>query len=535
MILSNIRLYDGMKYVDPSKKYSVRIEGGRMTEILEGESKTERNDVIDGMERVLSPAFHDSHLHFLRYGLMKKELDLRHVKSWREMKQEVRDYYPEMEKGDWVVGRGLNDSEFQDRGELLTGKDLDELHLDTYMFFLHQDGHECVVNHNVLQLLKDEDEFDEIPDDFKEKDERGEWTGRFKDSAVHFIKHHFRSRSSEDAKEAILHGIPHMLKHGITTIHSDDLNFIGSYHRLWKAYTELEYEGKLPLRAYLHHYIFKKKHLEDYLEHHPYRTGEGTEHVKVGAVKIFLDGTQRLHTSAMRIPYQDRPDTSGTLIYTQDELNEIIRLAAENGMQVAMHAIGDKAVEQAITALEQKEARTDTFHHRIIHAQTLGEDLLSRLEKVKPTIETQPSFLMGEWNQKVKWVGEELAPYCDAFKSIVKRGIPYTLSSDLPIGSIDPLVGMFAAVNRTDLEGNPEGGWQPQEKLTVNEAFRGYTSKATIIELGEPHNSGTLIEGERADFILLDRHPLDVSPHDLLNINVIETWHAGKKVYAKDH
>lgn len=532
MKISNVRLYDGHEYTDPTKKYSVTIEEGRIREITEGERKTENGETVDGMERVLSPAFHDSHMHFLRYGLMKRELDLRHVTSWEEMKKEVLEYYPEMEKGDWVVGRGLDDSEFKDRDDLLTGKDLDELHLHTYMFFLHQDGHECIVNHKVMELLKDEEEFNEIPDAFKEKDDSGEWTGRFKDSAVHFIKHHFRKRSSEDAKGAIKLGIPHMLKHGITTIHTDDLNFIGSYDRLWTAYTGLEEEGELPIRVYLHHYIFKKQHLHDFLERHQERTGEGTEHVKVGAVKIFLDGTQRLHTSAMRIPYKDRPDTNGILIYSQEELNELVRLAGENRMQVAMHAIGDQAVEQAITALEQKEARTDTYHHRIIHAQTLGEDLLYRLEKLKPTIETQPSFLMGEWDQKVKWVGEDLAPYCDAFKSIVNREIPYTLSSDLPIGSIDPFEGMFAAVNRTDLTGNPSGGWQPQEKLTVNEAYRGYTSMPTIIELNEPHNSGTLCEGERADFILLDRHPMEVTSDELNNIRVIETWHKGKKVYS---
>jgi predicted amidohydrolase YtcJ len=530
--LSNVRLYDGWEYTNPTKKYSLTIEDGRIRDISEGERQSGTNDVVDAKERVLSPAFHDSHMHFLRYGLMKKELDLRHVKSWEEMKKEVLDYYPEMEKGDWIVGRGLNDSEFTDRADLLTGKDLDELHLHTYMFFLHQDGHECVVNYKVVELLKDEAEFNEIPDAFKEKDESGEWTGRFKDSAVHYIKHHFRGRSSDEAKKAIRQGIPHMLKHGITTIHTDDLNFIGSYNRLWTAYRELEKEGELPIRVYLHHYIFKKEHLQDFLERHPHRTGEGSDHVKIGAVKIFLDGTQRLHTSAMRIPYKDQPDTTGILIYSQEELNELIRLASENRMQVAMHAIGDRAVEQAITALEQEEAQTDMYHHRIIHAQTLGEDLLYRLEKVKPTIETQPSFLMGEWDQKEKWVGEDLAPYCDAFKSIVKRGIPYTLSSDLPIGSIDPFEGMFAAVNRTDLSGKPDGGWQPQEKLTVNEAYRGYTSMPTLIELNETHNSGTISEGERADFILLDRHPLEVSRDELNSIRVVETWHDGKKVYS---
>jgi predicted amidohydrolase YtcJ len=531
LIIDNVRLYDGYDYKQSELNYHVTLEGGKIKAIGKGRTSEKGTHVADGKERVLVPAFHDSHLHFLRYGLMKRELDLRHVTSWEHMKEEVRSYYPEMEEGDWVVGRGLEDNAFTDRDSLLEAKDLDELHLHTYMFFLHEDGHECIVNHKVMDLLRKEEKFKDIPEDFKEKNDNGEWTGRFKDTAVHFIKHHFRSRSTQDAKDALVYGIPHLLKHGITTIHSDDLNFIGSYDRLWDAYTSLENEGNLPIRVYLHHYIFNKKNLEDYLANHSYRTGEGTERVKVGAVKIFLDGTQRLHTAAMRIPYQDKEETSGNAVYSQEQLNEILMLAGQNRMQVAMHAIGDRAVEQAITALEQPGARTDLLRHRIIHAQTVGQDLLSRLEKLNAVIETQPSFLLSEWDKKEKWVGKDLVPYCDAFKSFMSHSIPFTLSSDLPIGSLNPFEGVFAAVNRTDLEGKPTGGWQPQEKLTVDEAFRGYTSVPTLIELNENNNEGRLIKGERADLLLLDRHPLEIEKENIHQIKVVETWSSGKKVY----
>ncbi|MBH9964735.1 amidohydrolase [[Bacillus] enclensis] len=534
LIIDNVRLYDGQDFKREGGIHHVVIEEGKIRNIRKGRTKEKGSHVVDGKERVMTPAFHDSHMHFLRYGLMKRELDLRHVTGWEQMKEEVRSHYPQMEDGDWVVGRGLEDSSFTDRESLLQAKDLDELHLHTYMFFLHQDGHECVVNHKVMDLLEQEEEFSDIPDDFKEKDDEGNWTGRFKDTAVHYIKYHFRSRSTQDAIDALNDGIPHLLKNGITTIHTEDLNFIGSFDRLWSAYTSLEKDGKLPIRAYLHHYIFKKKHLEDYLESHPFRTGEGTDKVKVGAVKVFLDGTQRLHTSAMRIPYKDKKDTAGNAVYSQQELNDIVSLAGQNGMQVAVHAIGDRAVEQAITAFEQPEANTETLRHRIIHAQTLGQDLLYRLEKLHTVIETQPSFLLSEWDKKEKWVGEELAPYCDAFKSMLNHNVPITLSSDLPIGSLNPFEGIFAAVNRTDFEGNPEGGWQPQEKLTVDEAFIGYTSTPTLIELNEEHNHGRLTIGERADFLLIDRHPLEVPENELHHIQVVETWAEGEKFYSKN-
>ena len=410
---------------------------------------------------------------------------------------------------------------------------MDEIHHEKKIFFLHQDGHECVVNQKVLDLLEKENNFKHIQDAFKEKDENGTWNGRFKDTAVHYIKRHFRGRSVEDAKEAIKSGIPHLLQHGITSIHTEDLNFIGSFEKLWSAYTELEKEGELPIRAYLHHYLFHLEDIKHFLDNNTLRTGDGTEKVKVGAFKIFLDGTQRLHTSALRMAYRDKPDTAGFLIYSQDELNEMIKLAAENNMQVAMHAIGDRAVEQAITALEQEEAKTDKLHHRIIHAQTLGEDLIHRLEKLKPYIETQPSFLMGEWDKKAKWVGEELAPYCDAFQSMVSHNIPITLSSDAPIGELNPMEGIFTAVNRTDKNHKPENGWIPKEKLTVDQAFDGYTHVPSQMELSN-EKRGKIASGYKADFILLDHHPMELRPEELRSLQVCETWINGKRVYQKD-
>ncbi|RLQ96177.1 amidohydrolase [Falsibacillus albus] len=533
MIIDNVRLYQPFKKKSKDGIFHVKLdEQGYIENLIEGRSPEQNEHVYDAKERVMTASFTDSHLHFLRYGLMKSELDLRHVTSWDEMKREVAEFYPQMEEEDWIVGRGLNDGQFEDIDHLLTGKDLDEIHLDKKMFFLHQDGHECVVNQKVLDLLKEEDDFEGIPDDFKETNDDGQWNGRFKDTAVHYIKRHFRGRSVENAKEAILSGIPHLLRHGITTIHTEDLNFIGSFEKLWNAYTQLEKEERLPIRVYLHHYLFNINDITNYLEHFSLRSGEGTDKVKVGAFKIFLDGTQRLHTSALRMAYRDKPDTAGNLVYTQEELNEMVRLAAENNMQVAMHAIGDRAVEQAIIALEQDEARTSKLHHRIIHAQTLGEDLLKRLEKLKPYIETQPSFLMGEWDKKAKWVGEDLAPYCDAFGSLLRHGIPITLSSDAPIGELNPLEGIFAAVNRTNKDQEPENGWMPQEKLTVDQAFNGYTFVPAEMEFTSKYK-GKLEEGFLADFILLDHHPLEVEPKDLRQLRVCETWMNGKRVYSK--
>ncbi|SDO90853.1 amidohydrolase [Halobacillus aidingensis] len=531
MILDNIRIYQPYQTYESDRTYAIKVEGEKIVAIYDSPYNGEE-DVVDGRGRTLSPSFSDSHMHLLRYGLLKKELDLTQVTSWEEMKAVVENHYDELQQYDWIFGKGFNDGNFDDIDHLLTAKDLNEIQVNAYMYFMHQDGHECVISEQAMELLKKEEDFKKEPDEFKEKDEHGLWNGRFKDTAVHYIKHHFWGRSAEDAKEALKKALPHLSEHGITSVHTDDINFIGSYERLWQAYTELEQEGALPIDAQLHHYVFNINDMKKYIEENDIRTGQGTPQVTVGSFKIFLDGTQRLYTAAMRNPYPVEPSADGRLIYTQEQLDEMVKYASDNNMQVAMHAIGDRAVEQAITALEKSKEGTKRLRHRIIHAQTLAPDLIARLRELKPYIETQPSFLLDEWSEKGKWTPESLLPYCDAYQSLLKEHIPLTLSSDLPIGALNPFTTIFTAVNRTDLNGNPEGGWMPQERLSLEDSFKGFTQTPAELEYKE-EEKGKIELGYQADFLILDKHPEEIEPEKLKDIKVLETWHRGKCVYRK--
>ncbi|GGF25775.1 amidohydrolase [Halobacillus andaensis] len=531
MILDNVRIYQPYEYEDRNEKFAVEIQSDKIKQI-HSSPYTGTEPTIDGEGKVLSPGFNDSHMHLLRYGLLKKELDLTEANSYQEMKELIENHYENLDEGGWFFGKGFNDDHFEDLDQLLTAKDLNDIQANAYIYLLHEDGHECVISEKAMELLKQEEAFKKEPEEFKEKDEDGNWTGRFKDTAVHYINHRFWGRSVEDAKQSLLAAFPYLSENGLTSVHTDDRSFIGDYDRLWQAYTELEEEGKLPIDVQLHHYIFDISDLTHFLETHTRRTGDGTNQVKVGAIKIFLDGTQRLHTASMRNPYPDDPNATGPLIYSQNQLNEMVSLASENNMQVAMHAIGDRAVEQAIEALEQKESHTAKLRHRIIHAQTLAPDLIQRLQKIKPYIETQPSFLLGEWDKKHLWTPEELLRFSDPFKSLVRGHIPITLSSDLPIGSINPLVSIYTAVNRMDLNQQPQGGWMPQEKLSVNESFHSFTVTPSYLEYGETRK-GKIAPGYQADFVILDQHPLEIRMEDINKIQVTETWQRGKRTYKK--
>lgn len=527
-VINNVKVYQpGKETIDGH----LIIENGKITSVQKGLYEGEDNDIeiVEGEGKTIAPSFNDTHMHLLRYGLMKKELDLREVSSWKEMKDIVRNHYTEeeMEENEWIVGRGLIDSKFSDIDHLLNARDLEELEYKKPMFFLHEDGHECIVNEEALKIIKKHDHLEEKHERFIEKDEDGKWNGRFKDTAVHFIKFHFRQKTEEEVFEAIQDAVPHLLENGISSVHTDDLNYTGSFGRVWNSYRKLEDKGGLPLQVHLHHYVYNQKDIEDYLNTHQRRTGEGTNRVRMGAFKIFLDGTQRLHTAALRKPYHDKPETSGALIYTQEELNEMVRTADENNMQVTMHAIGDRTVEQAINAIEKVGVR---MRHRIIHAQILAPDLLERLKDIKPYLEIQPGFMMSEYDQSADWVGKKQEKYCNPWKTVSRMGIPFTGSSDSPIGHLNPFMHIYAAVTRQDENGMPEGGWLPKERLSIGEIYQAYTASGAELEFQE-HQKGKLEEGFTADFVFLSNHPEDIQPHKIKQMNVLQTWVKGKRVY----
>lgn len=530
-ILNNVRLYRPFENESSDDIFHIVMDGEKIHSINKGLTEKSGSHVVDCNQRVVATGFNDSHMHLLRYGLMKKELDFREVTSYQDMKTLISNRYNEekMKEHDWIVGRGLIDSQLTDIARPLNADDLEELEYDKPAFFLHEDGHECVVNHEAVKILKQEPALLRNHESFIEKDSDGNWTGRFMDTAVHFIKFNFRQKNEDEIYEAVLNAVPHLHGKGITSVHTDDLNFVGNYDRLWKTYLDLEKDEHLKIDVHLHHYIFNIDDMRYFLRTTDKRTGDGSKRVRVGAIKIFLDGTQRLHTSALRQAYHDKPSTSGNLIYTQDELDEMVITAHENGMQVAMHAIGDRSVEQALHALGKVD--TTKLRHRIIHAQVLAPDLFEKLQEVKPYIETQPGFIMNEYDKTVSWVGKDQERFCNPWNTVDKMDIPFTLSSDTPIGPLAPITGIFVGVNRTDTDGNPNGGWIPKEKLSVDSCFQGYSQSGAELEFRE-HEKGRIEAGQQADLVLLSEHPREVEPSELNNIEVVETWSRGERVFS---
>lgn len=516
------------------KHFQVRIKDGNIVAIEENGHNPGNAKIFDAKDRTLAASYKDSHIHLLRYALMKEERDLRSISTWTHLQEELKDEHERnvLQHNEWLVGRGLRDNRYKDRDKLLTAKDLDSLNIKHPIFLLHQDGHECLLNSKAIEIVKQNGTLQKEHNIFIEKDADGNWTGRFKETAVHFIKMHFRNKSLKQAKSALKEVIPYVAESGITHVDSDDLNYVGDYDKVWQAYTELDEELGLSFAAYLHHYVYNIDEMKHYLNNNKFRSGEGKGNVRVGAFKIFVDGTFRLGTAALSLPFEDKK-SCGNLIYEEAELAEMVKLAEQNKMQVTMHCIGDRAVETAAKAIMNANPREhNPLRHRIIHMISTRYDLLDFIAKQKIPVEMQYGFIPAGWASYERHLGEDRPKLALAGQSLIDKKIIFTSSSDAPIGALNPAEHIHAAVNRTDRFGKPDGGWQPQERMTIDEAFNSYCATPAYLN-HSAKETGRLIPGYQADLMLLEAHPYEVDSSRLDQIKVDNLWYKGKMVYNR--
>lgn len=212
------------------------------------------------------------------------------------------------------------------------------------------------------------------------------------------------------------------------------------------------------------------------------------------------------------------------MIHQPEELYELMEIAHKNGIQVACHAIGDGAIQLFTDIVErlQKKLPKKDIRHRVIHCQITDHKLLERIAGLNICVDAQPSFVSTDYKIVEDRVGKEKARTSYAWKTMLGLGIPVGFGSDCPVENIDPFAGLYAAVTRMDLDGNPEGGWNPQEKLTIEDALRMYTMGSAYVCRKE-HKIGSIEAGKYADMIVLDKNPLEIKAEELPKLKVLYT------------
>ena len=323
-------------------------------------------------------------------------------------------------------------------------------------------------------------------------------------------------------KEMVADALQEEVRYGITGIHPIQGKSVNLLEAT-RVYQDLRDEGRLPVRIYMGYDEFPPMGV---------RTGLGDEMVKFGFYKIYTDGSLGARSARFSRPYHDDPSQRGVMIHTQESLNKLISTAYERDIQIGIHAIGDEAVDMAVTALEESYYKNpkEDIRFRLIHASLVREDLIERMKKLPMMCDVQPTYVSTNISWSDSRVGER-AEYLFAWKRLVDAGLVLTGSSDAPVEPINPLLGIYAAVTRKGYDEKPEGGWHPENKLTRFEAVSLYTKNGAYASF-EENIKGTLEEGKLADFAVLDRDVFRVPENDIQKIKVVKTYLGAAETFS---
>lgn len=526
----------------PAPVEALLVRDGRVAAagaLAEMRALATRPDVHDLAGGTALPGLADSHLHLLWYGLTLEQINLSAARSVDDIRAAVRRRASERPAGTWITGHGWQQDLLQER-RMPTRFDLDEVSADHPVLLRRACGHIAVANSVALRLAGFGPDSPDPPGGSIGRDSGGELTGILMERAVEAVAAMIPQPTAAHFRNAVRRAARAALAAGLTAVHTDDLRYNGDVAGLLDLYRDVASSAATRLRVDLH--------IDwDYVETAQtmgLATGQavaGTDAlVRIGGAKLFSDGSLGGRTAALRSPYADDPATSGLLIMPPDELARRAAAAAAAGLQPVIHAIGDRAAAVTLDAFAAALAASPTGPEvspalrrpRLVHAQVFGPDLAARCRELGVVAEIQPKFVTGDMHFAAARLGPERLPHAYAWRSLLEAGIACAGSSDCPIEPIDPLLGIWAAVCRQDMDGQPADGWLPEQRLALSEALGLFTTGVAFAN-GTEHERGQLAPGFVADLTVLDRDPWHVPPAELRNLQVTQTIIGGQVAYAR--
>jgi predicted amidohydrolase YtcJ len=490
-----------------------------------GRANSEKVDLMGGYAY---PGLADSHIHLSGVGQKMRMLDLSLCRSKEEMLNAIKKRVQEAKEDEWILGLGLDEHRLG--GEVPDLKELDEISAGHPLFLTRVCFHAHLVNTAAYRLAKiGEDQPDPEGGAFG-RDESGRLNGWVYENAAQAFYAARPKPNLSEKKDTIRQAVKAALASGLTAVHTEDLRFFGSVAELIEVYRELIEEG-LYLRT---HQLIYHPYLDE-LDESGLKAGAGDEWFRIGAMKIFADGSIGGGTARLSEPYADDPGNMGLLIHEDEELNELARQAVKRNMPIAVHAIGDEAADRVIGVMERHplSVRSERrLRHRLIHGQFLRKDLIERLAKLEVVVDIQPRFVASDFPWVLERVGMKRALYAYAWKSLLDAGVRLAGGSDAPIEPLHPLLGIHAAVTRRRLEEpSDHPGYFPAQKLTPSQALQLF-AVGSAMAAGEERERGTLAVGKYADMTVVDRDLLTVNPDELLQTQTVYTISNGKIAYA---
>lgn len=499
--------------------------------------KTKNTKIIDLKGKMLVPGFIDSHMHFLDFGYSLKKVDLNGSKSIDEVVKRTKSFFKDkkIREGEWLKGRGWNQDLFKEN-RFLNKYDLDLVSTEIPIYLTRVCGHIAVVNSKALSIIGITKNSSQIEGGRFDLDKSGEPTGVFREKALDLIYRKVPAPRLEDIKNMLIDATEAYAAQGITSVQTDDLSTIPGvdYEDVIKAYKELFAEGKMKTRVYEQCLFSNIGQYREFLAK-GYKTGYGDENFKIGPLKILSDGALGGRTAFMTEPYADDPTTSGIACYTQEEMDEWVLTAQNGNMTTAIHCIGDAAMYRALESIEKAqkiEPRKD-MRHSIVHCQITDKNLIKKFSTLGVIAHIQPVFLDYDLRIVEDRIGKDRAQYTYNFKRMLDEGVHVAGGSDYPYCEFyQTFYNLHEAVNRQDLKGYPEGGWLPDQKLTIDEAMSIFTKGGAYASY-EEDVKGTIEEGKLADCFVMSDDIFEINSSEIKNMNVEMTFMGGKLVYKK--
>jgi predicted amidohydrolase YtcJ len=510
--------------------------------------KGPQTKIIDLQGAFVMPGFNDAHTHIAYGGTQKLNVDLDGTKSVAEMQQRIKAHADTARPGSWLKGWGWDHTIWPTK-LLPTRADVDAVSAGHPAIFFRTDGHIAIANSAALAAA---DITAATPDPFGAKIDRdasGNPTGILReDAALNFVLSKVPPPSPGDRSSALNIAIADALSNGVTSVQdfSDWDDFL--------VLEDLERAGQLHLR--ISEWLAFTLPL-DVLKQHRASHPADDPLLHIGMLKGFMDGSIGSRTAALNAPYSDDPGNSGIPRYDPVQLNQMTIERADAGFQIGFHAIGDHANEMALDAFQQaledrrtalkipalattipphttatnnaQITATSDHRYRIEHAQIVSPEILDRYAHLHIIASMQPSHLLTDMNWVADRLGPDRAKYAYAWRSFLNRNVTLAFGTDYPVESLNPFRGLYSAITRQNEPGTMT--YQPQEKLTLDEAIYAYTQASAFAEFRE-HQKGRLEPGYLADFIILDRDITKVSPRELLHTKVQRTIVNGEVVYT---
>jgi predicted amidohydrolase YtcJ len=533
LVILNARVYT----VNPAQPWAeaVAIKGEKI--IFVGSSQKARGyvgrktRVVEAGGHLLLPGFQDSHVHFVSGSLNLNRVDLAGTRTVEEIQERIRKFVSEHPDVSWVQGRGWMYSAFP--GHMPHKKYLDEVVPDRPAIMRCADGHTSWVNSKALELAGVTRKTPDPPDGKIVRDEKGEPTGALLEGASGLVSRLVPEPTAEEKYQALKLGMQEAAKWGVTAAHG-----LGGEFEELALFDRLRKEGQLLLRLIITIWVEEPGPTEkDFQAYEEARARYNDNWLEVRGVKLMLDGVIDSGTAAMLAPYEGQPENSGKLFWKPEDYLKAVMEFSRRGIPVSTHSIGDRAIRLSLEAYEKalKESGHPELRHKIEHVECVAAEDFPRFANPGIIASFQPLHAdpdpvwMSAW---IKNAGPEREQRAFAWKSVLKNGGQLAFGSDWPVVTINPWPGVQVAVTRQSLQGYPEGGWIPGEKLTLEEVIRAYTIGGAYA-VDEEEIRGSIEPGKLADLILVSQNIFEIPANKISETRSLLTLVGGRIVHQE--